>query len=90
MSLPSAVRRRVPLLTRRVVAAFVARLLVADAPALIDVAASAPTWMWVVILILLGLVLLGVLALAVLRACWPSQSLHRKQLLEALLRRSAP
>ncbi|MFD7367934.1 hypothetical protein ACFV4I_16890 [Nocardiopsis alba] len=57
---------------------------------MIDVAASAPTWMWVVILILLGLVLLGVLALAVLRACWPSQSLHRKQPLEALLRRSAP
>lgn len=53
--------------------------------------AAIPAWVWAAALLLALLALVGALALAVLRACWPSQSAHRMELFQTLLhRRSAP
>lgn len=56
-----------------------------------DMIGPAPSWVWAASLFLLLLALVGALVLAALRTCWPTQSVHRKQLLESLLsRRSTP
>lgn len=62
----------------------------AVARTLSDMIGPAPSWVWAASLFLL-LALVGALVLAALRICWPTQSVHRKQLLESLLsRRSTP
>lgn len=65
--------------------------LLAISRTLADTIPPLPAWAWALLLVLVLLVLVGALAVAALRACWPSQSAHRMELIKALmLRRSAP
>lgn len=85
MSEPSAARRWLVLLFRLVGTAGGLGGLLALLRGLPEV--ITPLWVWVAVLFLLLVAVLCASAVAVLRACWPSQSAHRKELLQALLRR---
>ncbi|MFY7068939.1 hypothetical protein ACOQFV_24040 [Nocardiopsis changdeensis] len=90
MSAPSTVRRRARGLIALLFGAGGLSALAAIAQALADTIPPLPAWAWALLLLVALLALVFVLALAVLRACWPSQSAHRMELIKALTRRSAP
>ncbi|GAA1463551.1 hypothetical protein NE857_34115 (plasmid) [Nocardiopsis exhalans] len=87
MSEPSTARRWLVRLRSLALGAGGLSALLAAGRALLAGAPPAPGWVWAAVVGLALVGLIGALALAALHACWPSQSAHRMELLQTLLRR---